>query len=250
MDRVIIADDEETIRNGLENLINSYDINLTVIKKCKDGKESIEAIEKYKPEIIIMDINMPHINGLDVIDKVKDISPYSKIIIISGYDKFEYAQKAIELGVFNYLLKPIDIIKFKDILIEAKKSYSERLWEINQLNEDEIKSNSIDDCISFIQKNYSNSELSLNLVAEHFFVSTSYLSKTIKNKTGHNFTDYLNKLRINRSIELLKSKKNYTIKEISDMVGYNSQHYFSRAFKNYTGKSPVQYKKEVLNIDN
>lgn len=250
MDRVIIADDEETIRNGLENLINSYDINLTVIKKCKDGKESIEAIEKYKPEIIIMDINMPHINGLDVIDKVKDISPYSKIIIISGYDKFEYAQKAIELGVFNYLLKPIDIIKFKDILIEAKKSYSERLWEINQLNEDEIKSNSIDDCISFIQKNYSNSELSLNLVAEHFFVSTSYLSKTIKNKTGHNFTDYLNKLRINRSIELLKSEKNYTIKEISDMVGYNSQHYFSRAFKNYTGKSPVQYKKEVLNIDN
>ena len=183
-----------------------------MIKKCKDGKESIEAIEKYKPEIIIMDINMPHINGLDVIDKVKDISPYSKIIIISGYDKFEYAQKAIELGVFNYLLKPIDIVKFKDILLEAKKSYSERIWEINQLNEDEIKANSVDDCISFIQKNYSNSDLSLNLVAEHFFVSTSYLSKTIKNKTGHNFTDY--------------------------------------AFKNYTGKSPVQYKKEVLNIDN
>ncbi len=250
MDRVIIADDEETIRNGLENLINSYDIGLNVIKKCKDGKESIEAIEKYKPEIIIMDINMPHINGLDVIDKVKDISPYSKIIIISGYDKFEYAQKAIELGVFNYLLKPIDIVKFKDILLEAKKSYSERIWEINQLNEDEIKANSVDDCISFIQKNYSNSDLSLNLVAEHFFVSTSYLSKTIKNKTGHNFTDYLNKLRINRSIELLKSEKSYTIKEISDMVGYNSQHYFSRAFKNYTGKSPVQYKKEVLNIDN
>lgn len=250
MDRVIIADDEETIRNGLENLINSYDIGLNVIKKCKDGKESIEAIEKYKPEIIIMDINMPHINGLDVIDKVKDISPYSKIIIISGYDKFEYAQKAIELGVFNYLLKPIDIVKFKDILLEAKKSYSERIWEINQLNEDEIKANSVDDCISFIQKNYSNSDLSLNLVAELFFVSTSYLSKTIKNKTGHNFTDYLNKLRINRSIELLKSEKSYTIKEISDMVGYNSQHYFSRAFKNYTGKSPVQYKKEVLNIDN
>ena len=250
MDRVIIADDEETIRNGLENLINSYDIGLNVIKKCKDGKESIEAIEKYKPEIIIMDINMPHINGLDVIDKVKDISPYSKIIIISGYDKFEYAQKAIELGVFNYLLKPIDIVKFKDILLEAKKSYSERIWEINQLNEDEIKANSVDDCISFIQKNYSNSDLSLNLVAEHFFVSTSYLSRTIKNKTGHNFTDYLNKLRINRSIELLKSEKSYTIKEISDMVGYNSQHYFSRAFKNYTGKSPVQYKKEVLNIDN
>ena len=156
MDRVIIADDEETIRNGLENLINSYDIGLNVIKKCKDGKESIEAIEKYKPEIIIMDINMPHINGLDVIDKVKDISPYSKIIIISGYDKFEYAQKAIELGVFNYLLKPIDIVKFKDILLEAKKSYSERIGEINQLNEDEIKANSVDDCISFIQKNITN----------------------------------------------------------------------------------------------
>src|SRR5690554_5790997 len=100
MFRVVIADDEITIRNGLKNLIESYDLDLHVVATVEDGKEAIEVIEEYLPEIILMDINMPFVNGLQVIARARELDKDSKIIIISGYDQFEYAQKALELGVF------------------------------------------------------------------------------------------------------------------------------------------------------
>lgn len=80
-------------------------------------------------------------------------------------------------------------------------------------------------------------------MADHLHISQSYITKIVKQKTGANFTDYLNNLRINMAIKILLDKDgNRTINEIAEMVGYNSQHYFSRAFKNYTGLSPLQYK--------
>lgn len=249
MFRVVIADDEMTIRNGLKNLIESYDIDLQVVAMAEDGQEAIELIEQYHPEVILMDINMPLINGLDVIEKVQKIDKDSRIIIISGYDKFHYAQRALDLGVFSYLLKPIDYRNFKEILSKAIDDYSNRIWNRNLL-EDKISNNiGAEDvgnqAIDFIKKNFDKSHLSLNMVAQNHHISESYLTRIVKEKVGLSFTDYLNKLRINMAINLLMNKhKKYTINEISDIVGYNSQHYFSRAFKNYIGISPSQYRKD------
>lgn len=246
MYRAIIADDEKIIRTGLEELINSYDINLKVVAKAKDGPSALELIKRHKPEIILMDINMPFANGLDIIEKVNEIDPYSKKIIISGYDEFNYAQRALNLGVFSYLLKPLDYRNFKDVLIKAMESYSERMWEVSKLKTDD--SNSVEKidignkAIDYIKQNYTNSDLNVQQVADNLFISRSYLTKLIKGKTGNNFTDYLNKLRIDTSINFLLDNKDLSIKEIAEKVGYNSQHYFSRAFKNYTGLSPIQYK--------
>ena len=131
MFRAIIADDEEIIRNGLKNLIESYELDLTVIGSARDGEEALQLITEYQPEIILMDINMPFMNGLEVIEKAIELDRNAKIIIISGYGQFGYAQKALELGVFTYLLKPIDYINFKNILIKPMDSFNNRLWELN-----------------------------------------------------------------------------------------------------------------------
>ncbi|MCG4580809.1 response regulator transcription factor [Clostridium cochlearium] len=247
MFRIVIADDEETIRNGLKKLIESYKLNLSVIATAKDGTEAINAINKYHPEIILMDINMPFMNGLEVIKNIREKDKDVKIIIISGYSQFEYAQKALELGVFNYILKPINYRNFKDILIKAMDSYSKRMWEISKIKEGKEEIENSKDignlAISYIKENFSNNELSLNSVAQHFYVSQSYLTRVIKQKTGVSFTDYLNKLRINMAKKLLTDSNNdYTINDISHMVGYSSQHYFSRAFKNYMEISPTNYR--------
>lgn len=247
MFRVVIADDEETIRNGLKNLIESYDLDLSVVGIAQDGEEALQLIDMYQPEIILMDINMPFINGLEVIEKTRELDPNAKIIIISGYDQFEFAQKALELGVFSYLLKPIQYRDFRNIIIKAMDSYCGRMWEINKLKEIDIN-NADHKCIgnqaiNYIKENFTQNDLTLNLIAEQLHISQSYLTRIIKQKTGANFTDYLNKLRINMAIKLLLDKdKNYTINDIATMVGYSSQHYFSRAFKNYIGLSPNQYK--------
>jgi two-component system response regulator YesN len=247
MFRIVIADDEEIIRNGLKNLIESYDLDLSVVGTAQDGEEALQLINIYQPEIILMDINMPFMNGLEVIEKTKEIDSNAKIIIISGYDQFEYAQKALELGVFSYLLKPIQYRDFKNIIVKAMDSYCERMWEINKLKEidgDNISQKCVgNQAINYIKENFTRNDLTLNLIAENLHISQSYLTRLIKQKTGANFTDYLNKLRINMSINLLLDKdKDYTIHDISNMVGYSTQHYFSRAFKNYMGISPNQYR--------
>lgn len=251
MYRVVIADDEETIRNGLKNLIESYDLNLTVVATAEDGQEALAAIQTYRPEIILMDINMPFMNGLEVIEKARQIDEDAKIIIISGYNQFSYAQKALNLGVFTYLLKPIDYRNFRTLIEKAMKDYAHRIWEKSRLKELEPEDTNQPDigasALQYIKENFSDSELSLQSIAKKYFVSESYVTRTIKQKTGISFTDYLNELRTNMAIQfLLDPKKHYSMKEISQRVGYNSQHYFSRAFKNYVGISPNQYRNKRL----
>lgn len=247
MFRVVIADDEEIIRNGLKNLIESYDLDLSVIATAQNGEEALNIISKYSPEIILMDINMPFMNGLQVIEKIREIDTEAKIIIISGYDEFDYAQRALELGVFSYLLKPIQYRDFKNIIIKAMSSYCERMWELNKIRDGDAQNNSCINigcqAIAYIKENFNQNDLALSDLSEKFHISQSYLTKVIKQKTGVSFTDYLNKLRINMAIKLLEDEgNNYTINDISNMVGYNSQHYFSRAFKNHIGLSPNQYR--------
>ncbi len=247
MFRAVIADDEEIIRNGLKKLIESYDLNLSVAGTAKDGEEALSLIKMYQPEIILIDINMPFMNGLEVIEKIRETDSYAKIIIISGYDQFKYAQKALELGVYSYLLKPIQYKEFKGIISKALDSYSERLWELSKLKKNEnepIGGKLVGNCVmDYIKENFTQNNLSLNYVAENLHVSQSYITKIIKQKTGTSFTDYLNKLRINMAIKhLTDAGRSFTINEIAEMTGYSSQHYFSRAFKNYTGLSPLQYK--------
>lgn len=250
MFRLMIADDEETIRNGLKNLIESYELDLAAIYTAEDGRDAIEVIERLHPEIILMDINMPFVSGLDAIEKIKEIVPESKIIIISGYDQFEYAQRALELGVFSYLLKPIQYRGLKDIIKKAMDAYCERMLEISKIKENKEYSDQCTDIgnhiLKFLKENFMNSELSLKHVSEQFHISSSYLTRIIKQKTGLSFTDYINSLRINMAKSLLQNiEDKYTISQISAMVGYNSQHYFSRAFKNYTGCSPNSFRKTL-----
>ena len=100
--------------------------------------------------------------------------------------------------------------------------------------------------INFIQENYAEPEITLSLVAEKFHVSTSYLSRLIKQQTGSNFSDYITGLRIRQAKELLSSDK-HMIYEVASMIGYSSQHYFCRIFKEHTGCSPSDYRMNLKN---
>ena len=117
--QIILADDERTIREGMARLIDSFQLPVSIAYLAQNGLEALEMIEEIHPELLIIDINMPHMNGLETIEKVRKTNPDMKIIIVSGYDNFSYAQKALELGVFSYLLKHLDIVNFKQVLESA-----------------------------------------------------------------------------------------------------------------------------------
>lgn len=149
--KVLIADDEVTIRNGLKKMIQSYKLDLEVVGEAADGELALDFAKKYKPDLLLADINMPFLNGLDFLEKVRDILPDSLTIIISGYDEFEYARRALKLGVFDYLLKPINRQKLFECILKAISKYNERIREKEYLN---LSRKEFEENKMFIQENF------------------------------------------------------------------------------------------------
>lgn len=114
--KVLIADDEEKICQLIEKLIDWEALGLKVAAVASNGVDAVKKIMEYRPDIVITDIRMPGIDGMELIERTRKICPDTEIIIISGYRHFEYAQKAIRYGVRNYLLKPIRKVELRETL--------------------------------------------------------------------------------------------------------------------------------------
>ncbi|MGV8981345.1 response regulator transcription factor [Clostridium sp.] len=107
MYKLLIADDEARIRRGLRNALDWNELNIEVVGEAEDGEIALEQIEKLNPDLMFLDICMPFLNGLELIEKLNKIGPNCIIIIITGHDEFEYMHEALKLKVFDYLLKPV-----------------------------------------------------------------------------------------------------------------------------------------------
>lgn len=125
MYKVLIADDEEIIRRGIAYFLKK-DPEIEVAGQAEDGELALELAQKVHPDLLFVDINMPFLNGLEFIEKLKEVQPDALIIVITGYDDFRYAQKALRLGVFDYLLKPLMEDTFYGALHKAKEQLGSR----------------------------------------------------------------------------------------------------------------------------
>lgn len=129
--KLVIADDEPKIRRGIGKILMWEEFNIEIVGEAEDGEEALKLIQEKKPHIILLDINMPFLNGLEILQKLNDINDKSIVIIISGYDNFFYAQKAVQFNVFDYVLKPVNKKNLEEIIVRA----------INKLNKIEKENN-------------------------------------------------------------------------------------------------------------
>lgn len=243
MYRAIVVDDEYLIRIGMSRQIESMGLGIQVIDTASDGIEALKAYEKYIPDIFLVDIDIPHINGLECIRRIREKNKLSVIIIVSGHDKFEYAKKAIEHNVDFYMLKPVEDEEFYNVMKQAIEIFDSRLEHQNILQQFfSQKPKPKYSVIEFININYTQKYLSSEYIEKEFNISRTALFKLIKTSTGKSFIEYLTRLRINHSIRLLKGDKDQTIQEIALASGYSNQYYFSRVFKKTTGSSPKEYR--------
>lgn len=232
MRKVLIADDEPMIRDGLAEMLTGFESGLSIVGKAKNGVEALNMAEIFGPDIILADICMPKLSGLDFVRQLRETEKSkSDIIIISGYHEFEYARQAISLGVREYLLKPIKEEELKSILERLKVPFKEIRRQ---------RKGFVGECLELLKEQYTNRDMDLGYAASKLFVSPDYLSHKLKEETGLRFTQWLIKLRLQRAIELLETKE-YSINTVSEMVGFANQHYFSKVFKQYMGESPRQY---------
>lgn len=122
----MIVDDEITVRNGLKNSFNWRDMDINIVADAADGEEALQKYEEYKPDIIITDICMSNINGLELISELKSKNNDVEFVILSGYSDFEYAKKALENNVFTYLLKPVRSQDLMDTMTKLKNKIYEK----------------------------------------------------------------------------------------------------------------------------
>jgi len=253
MYKVLIVEDEDIMRKGLMFMPKWQEIDCIVVGEAANGKEGLEKIQKHKPDIVIVDINMPVMDGLEMLEK--SIREYGyDAIIISGYGEFDYARRGISLGVSEYLLKPVNYSKLYEAIrkIQAKRNTDTQIqnairridvekkkYGILEFEEKKTGDRYIDFMIQEIHDNYSE-RLVLADISKKCKVSCTYLNVKFKNETGYTFNDYLNRYRIQKAVDLLKENK-YKIYEIAEMVGFSDYKYFIKVFKKYTGCSPARF---------
>lgn len=238
MYKLLIVEDEALERSALRTIIERQFKNIKLLPDATNGIEAIERVRENVPNIILMDIKMPDMNGFETLSKILKITPNVRPIVLTAHSKFEYAQKAIKLGVCDYLLKPAR----PSIIVSSITKVISSLPSSSMIDTESAPdaNYSIHLAIDYIKKNYYKN-LSLDTVAAQVFLNPQYFSRVFKHQTGLTFIDYLSQTRINVAKELLIST-NKSINSISFSVGYLDQSYFSKVFSKYEGVTPLKYR--------
>ncbi|PKG25267.1 response regulator [Niallia nealsonii] len=139
--KVLLVDDEEMIRNGIYEAIDWGKLGMEVIGQAEDGEEALQIFQELEPQLILTDIKMPFMDGLELVEKVKRLSADTYIIIISGYDEFQYAQKAVKLGANDFILKPIDLDYLEQLLVKIKMDDEQK--KMKALEENTLKERAV-----------------------------------------------------------------------------------------------------------
>jgi YesN/AraC family two-component response regulator len=247
MKRLVIIDDEHLVIEGIKAILKRIDADVEVVGSAHDGMQAIRVIRNLMPDLVITDIRIPYIDGLSLIEQCREFCPETAFIVISGYQEFEYARKAIRLGVIDYITKPVTIDKLNDTLKRVEERLQKGAEDEKEPLEEVIKKpdsghKAIDEIIAYVDKNY-NKDIGLTELSELVGMNPAYLSVLFKDTVGKTYIKYLTGIRMEKACELLKEDNKVSV--VASMVGVSDVHYFSEIFKKYTGKSPREYKEYV-----
>ncbi|SEO30129.1 two-component system, response regulator YesN [Paenibacillus sophorae] len=127
--KLILAEDEEDVREGIIGQIDWERYGFEVVDQAENGKEAADLIDRLLPDVVVTDIQMPFMNGLQLAEYTRSRYPGTKIIILTGYDEFEYAQRAIKLQIDEYILKPFSSQELIDVLLKVKGTLDSEISE-------------------------------------------------------------------------------------------------------------------------
>lgn len=253
MTKILIADDEHIERELLTDIICRRMPREAEVRTAEHGRAAVEIAVLWEADLILMDIEMPGVNGLEAARQILGQRPQTKIIFVTAYSLFSYAHEAVHLGACDYILKPVDPDEV-EASVRRAIAQADAQRQLEELaRENERQAAEADDADktplmiarvkTYLQHNYMN-ELSLDQVSDILKISPSYLSVCFKKALGVGFQDYLTDLRIQAAKELLADPLRPSA-EVARLVGYESASYFTRAFKKKTGLTPTEYRRQA-----
>jgi two-component system response regulator YesN len=265
MNTICIVDDEPLVREGLARSVNWRSFRLKVTGVYRDGLEALAAVRRDVPDVLLTDIRMPGLDGIELARVVKQEYPHVVLVFLTGYGEFEYARTAVSLGAAEYLLKPVSdealhaILRRVTRLVSGMKRDAEERDTLHRRMEcirrahvtlprppadapgaARAPKRRIREVMAYIRANYMQ-DITLGVLARTFRLSPSYLSRAFSLEAGESFCEFLTRCRVETAGELL-ADPTLRIYEVSDLVGYHCEKYFARVFKSATGMSPGEYR--------
>ncbi|MEG1847169.1 MAG: response regulator [Lachnospiraceae bacterium] len=244
---IIVAEDEDLLLHNLVQKIEQLELGFHVVGTAQTGIQAYSLVKELTPDLLITDIRMPVMDGLQLLQNVHDKFPLTKFIITSGFSDFSYAKTAISLRVSAYLLKPIDPAELKDALLAIRTELELEQKNYESIFADTVLRNAPDQIAmilhDFLIQNYTI-DINLNLIAGSMNYSSSYLTKIFYQQYGTTPSKFITSLRIMKAKQYLTCHPEFSVCQIAEMTGYHDQGYFSRIFKKQTLLSPLEYREQ------
>lgn len=237
--KVLVVEDEELIRTGIVLGTDWAQMNCTVAGQAANGLEGLEKARTLKPDLIITDIKMPHMDGIEMVRRLREAGNEAKVIILTAYDSFSYAQSALRLGAVDYLLKPFHDGELEEAVRRVQGPAADARDPLSRFPKT-FQSRYAQEVVGFIASHYQEPEVSVGAIAGNLGISEGHLSHLFKKETGETILGYLTRYRIHRAMALLKDCR-LKIYEVAEQVGYRDIAYFSATFKKLVGVSPSEY---------
>lgn len=240
MYKLLIADDDYEIRNGLCKYFPWHTIGFHVVGNVENGNEALAFIRKQDVDVILCDIRMPIMSGIDLAAELNNSRSDVQVILFSAYQDFAYAQRAMEAGVRGYILKSTN---YDDLI----RTFQKIKLELDDQTQPAAKSGQdmagkiIATIKAYVDEHYK--DVTLEDLAKLVHMNPDYLSKFFKKNAGMLFSEYLTQVRMNKAADYLGNIA-YKTYEISEMIGYSNAFNFTRAFKNYYGMTPRDFRNQ------
>jgi two-component system response regulator YesN len=255
MIQILIVEDEMNLRTRFRKLLEEVIGGCKVVGEASNGLEALEWLKTNAADVVITDIRMKDMNGIELMKRLKEQSPSMPVVIISGYSDFAFAREALRYEVTDYLLKPVDRVELTQVIQKLTK----KLNRSTPLQKDKIDGqnpppillgetggNELDERkiirrIKEIIASRLEQDISLQYLAEQVNLNHRYLSVLFKSETGVNLSDYVTQCRMEKAKGLLKHTQ-LKIQDISRLTGYPNAKYFMSVFKQMVGCTPTEYR--------
>lgn len=234
----IIVDDDRWSLVDIRRNIPFEAEGFQVVGEYLNASDALNAIALSPPDLVVTDIHMGSMSGLDLIDEGRRRNFPSLFVIVSGHSDFIYAQKALNSGVCHFMLKPVVPSEGASMLTKIRNMLQ------GKGKAEASSDKQIDRIMHYVRQNY-HKRISLEGVADHFHLNKTYLSEVFKKETGKSFVQFRNEVRIEQAkIFLLGTDQ--PISFISQACGFDDAGYFSTVFRNMTNETPQQYRSRRL----
>ncbi|MCL2835009.1 MAG: response regulator [Treponema sp.] len=247
MFNVVVFEDNPLVLKSIVSTINWKELGCSIAGAAENGNDAYKLLHEIKIDIVISDIKMPGMDGLELAKKISEMDLHVKIILITGYHEFELARRAVSLGVFDMLTKPLSnesICSSVNKAIEALNKESKNIESIDSIRAPDSASSLVRHTFAYLNQNFVK-DITLEMVADEFMVSTNHLSRVLKKETGNGFVEILTKIRMKEALKLLENPDS-KVYMVAEQVGYKDYSYFFQVFKKFYNVSPQKYRNKFL----